>query len=110
MELIEVHFDSETGISVNNFDYFICFHVPRKSIKKLSSNIKGIENYGIYFLLNKKDKSLYIGQSDNIYSRLLQHNRKFKENFTEAYGIREHFRGQLLNQQNELLNKYLFQL
>ena len=87
MELIEVHFDSVTGIRVNNFNYFICFHVPRKSIKKLRSNIKGIENYGIYFLVNKKDKSLYIGQSDNIYSRLLQHNRKFKESFTEAYGI-----------------------
>ena len=51
----------------------IMFHVPRKSLKKLRSNIKGIQIYGIYFLVNKKDKSLYIGQSDNLYSRLLQH-------------------------------------
>ena len=99
MELIAAHFASETGIRVNNLDYFIWFHVPRKSIKKLSSNIKGIENYGFYFLVNKKDKSLYIGQSDNLYSRLLQHNRKFKESLLKH--MESHLK--IINYQKHLL-------
>ncbi|MGL5640040.1 MAG: GIY-YIG nuclease family protein, partial [Mycoplasmoidaceae bacterium] len=45
-----------------------------------------INNYGIYFLVNRREKIVYIGQSDNIYSRLLQHNRK-KITFAEAYAI-----------------------
>ena len=53
----------------------------------LNSAGNGFYVFDIYFLVNRRDKSLYIGQSDNIYSRLLQHNRKFNENFTEAYGI-----------------------
>ncbi|MGL5246306.1 MAG: GIY-YIG nuclease family protein [Mycoplasmoidaceae bacterium] len=86
MELIEVQFDSQTGIRINTFNYCICFHVPRKSIKKLRQNINDVNNYGIYFLVNRRERIVYIGQSDNIYNRLLQHNRK-KITFSEAYAI-----------------------
>jgi hypothetical protein len=51
-----------------------CFEIPRNLIK-FTKDINNIENSGIYFLINEDDNGLYVGQTDNIYNRINEHNR-----------------------------------
>ena len=40
---------------------------------------------GIYAVINKINKKMYIGQSENCYNRWLQHKTKYKTNFSLLY-------------------------
>ena len=57
-----------------NSENLKCFTIPRNLIKHLS-DIEDCSNSGIYFLVNSTEHSLYVGQTDNLASRLADHNR-----------------------------------
>ena len=40
---------------------------------KQSKDRNELNNTGIYFLFNKSEKTIYIGEAENVYQRLLQH-------------------------------------
>ena len=50
-----------------------CFTIPRNLIKNLMT-IEDCNNSGIYFMANNYDKSLYVGQTDNLSNKLTDHN------------------------------------
>ena len=69
-----------TGIIEYGLDewYGISYKIPRNKLKK-ASELKYINNTGIYILLGDDEKTsnriAYIGEAENIYTRLEQHNR-----------------------------------
>lgn len=69
-----------TGIIECGLDewYGISYKIPRNKLKK-ASDLKYINNTGVYILLGDDEKTsnkiAYIGETENIYTRLEQHNR-----------------------------------
>ena len=68
-------------------DWFgISYKIPRNKLKE-ASNIEYINNTGVYILFgddeNTAEKIAYIGEAEDIYNRLLQHN-KHKEFWNEC--------------------------
>ncbi|MGL4183958.1 MAG: GIY-YIG nuclease family protein [Metamycoplasmataceae bacterium] len=57
-----------------NNDNIRFFEIPREIIKDIKEE-KFISNSGVYFLLSEDENSVYIGQTDNIYQRILEHNQ-----------------------------------
>lgn len=79
---------TSTGIIQANLDEWIgvSYKIPRNKIKD-SKDIKNINNTGVYILLGIDESTgenrAYIGEAENIYVRLLQHN-KSKEFWSEC--------------------------
>jgi len=75
-----VDIDQLKGFKIHKFNNrnLSCFEIPRNLIKFIK-NITNIENSGIYFLINEDNNGLYVGQTDNIYNRINDHNRGGKE-------------------------------
>lgn len=71
---------NSTGIIECNLDdwFGISYKIPRNKIKKASS-LKAIKNSGVYILFGEdeetSEKIAYIGEAENVYHRLEQHNR-----------------------------------
>lgn len=69
-----------TGIIQCNLDEWIgvSYKIPRSKMKE-AKDLKGINNTGIYILLGVDEDTgenrAYIGEAENIYIRLLQHNK-----------------------------------
>ncbi len=59
--------------AVSNWDG-IGFKIPKTKIKE-SKDRNELKNTGLYLLFNKNDSngSIYIGETENVYERLLQH-------------------------------------
>lgn len=57
--------------SISNWDG-MGFKIPRTMIRE-SKDRDELNNTGVYFLFNKSEKILYIGEAENIYLRILQH-------------------------------------
>ncbi len=81
--------DNYEGFKIEDLDGLKSFYIPKELVKKIRkiNDIEelGITNSGIYFLIHKKNKTIYIGQTNNIYDRLITHNRD-KEKI-EAQGV-----------------------
>ena len=79
---------TSTGIIQANLDEWIgvSYKIPRNKIKD-SKELKNINNTGVYILLGIDERTgenrAYIGEAENIYVRLLQHN-KSKEFWSEC--------------------------
>lgn len=77
-----------TGIIQCNLDEWIgvSYKIPRSKMKE-AKDLKGINNTGVYILLgvdeNTGENRAYIGEAEDIYVRLLQHN-KSKEFWSEC--------------------------
>lgn len=77
-----------TGIIQANIDEWIgvSYKIPRNKIKE-AKELKNINNTGVYILFGVDEKTgenrAYIGETEDIYIRLLQHN-KSKEFWTEC--------------------------
>lgn len=77
-----------TGIIQGNLDEWIgvSYKIPRSKIKE-AKDLKGINNTGVYILLGVDKETgenrTYIGEAENIYVRLLQHNKN-KEFWSEC--------------------------
>lgn len=61
--------------------------IPRNLIGKVATR-KEVNRPGIYFLIGKENesdeaKSIYVGESENVYERILQHLKDEKKNFLE---------------------------
>lgn len=52
-----------------------CIEIPRNLLKQIS-DIDLINNSGIYFLHDLDSRSLYVGQTDDLLKRFLDHNKK----------------------------------
>ena len=69
-----------TGIIQANLDEWIgvSYKIPRNKIKE-AKELKSINNTGVYILLGIDEKTgenrAYIGEAEDIYTRLLQHNK-----------------------------------
>lgn len=76
-----IYVEKFEGIKIHKLDYksIRCIDVPRNLLKSIvdlgNSELSHISNSGIYFLQNLENQSLYVGQSDNLISRALEHNR-----------------------------------
>lgn len=57
--------------NISNWDG-IGFKIPRTMIKESKDRVE-LNNTGVYFLFNKSEKILYIGEAENVYLRILQH-------------------------------------
>ena len=59
--------------SISNWDG-IGFKIPKTKLRDCKDR-QELKHTGVYFLLNKNDEnpSIYIGESENVYERLLQH-------------------------------------
>lgn len=79
---------SATGIIQCNLDEWIgvSYKIPRSKMKE-AKDLKGINNTGVYILLgideDTGENRAYIGEAEDIYVRLLQHN-KSKEFWSEC--------------------------
>ena len=49
--------------------------------------MKNIHQYYVYILTNKRNGTLYIGMSNDLERRVLEHKRKVIEGFTKKYGL-----------------------
>lgn len=61
--------------------------IPKNLINKVT-NRKEINRPGIYFLIGRENeddevKSIYVGESENVYERIIQHLKDYKKNFLE---------------------------
>lgn len=56
---------------ISNWDG-VCYKIPKTLIKQSKDRVE-LNNTGIYFLFNKSDKTIYIGEAENVYQRILQH-------------------------------------
>lgn len=80
--------DNPTGIIQANVDEWIgvSYKIPRNKIKE-AKELKNIDNSGVYILFGIDEETgenrAYIGEAEDIYSRLLQH-YKLKEFWTEC--------------------------
>ena len=69
-----------TGIVQCNLDEWIgvCYKIPRNRLIE-AKELKNIENTGVYILFGVDEETgenrAYIGEAENIYKRLLQHNK-----------------------------------
>ena len=72
---------TSTGILECSIDewFGICYRIPRNKLKE-AKNLKCINNTGIYILLGENTetggKLAYIGETEKIYKRLVDHNRE----------------------------------
>lgn len=57
--------------NISNWDG-IGFKIPKTMIKESKDRVE-LNNTGVYFLFNKSEKIIYIGEAENIYSRISQH-------------------------------------
>ncbi len=57
--------------NISNWDG-IGIKIPKTMIKE-SKDREELYHTGIYFLFNKSEKTIYIGEAENIYQRILQH-------------------------------------
>lgn len=79
---------TSTGIIQANLDEWIgvSYKIPRNKLKECKE-LKDINNTGVYILIGIDEKTgnnrAYIGEAENIYNRLLQHN-KSKEFWSEC--------------------------
>ncbi|WP_149277222.1 GIY-YIG nuclease family protein [Pareuzebyella sediminis] len=48
---------------------------------------KNIHEYYVYILTNKKNGTLYIGMSNDLQRRVLEHKQKSIDGFTKKYGL-----------------------
>ena len=55
--------------------------------KSKIKNEKGICNYFIYILANKRNGTLYIGMTNNLVKRVYEHKQKLVEGFTKKYFV-----------------------
>ena len=49
---------------------------------------KTIHQYYVYILTSKKNGTLYIGMTNNLETRVLQHKQKINKSFTSKYNVR----------------------
>lgn len=72
-----IYMDNLKGLKLHklNGNNIRCIEIPRNLLKQ-TSDIDLISNSGIYFLHNLESQSLYVGQTDDLLKRLLDHNRK----------------------------------
>ncbi|MGL5591208.1 MAG: DUF4357 domain-containing protein [Mycoplasmoidaceae bacterium] len=83
---IEVIYNTKTDISISYLDNIISFTIPRNQIKLLSvDSYEDIDNYGIYFLVDRKSQNLYIGKTDNLLKRIIEHSKSFEKDFDYIY-------------------------
>lgn len=57
----------------------------QESIKIMSRNV---HEYYVYILSNKRNGTLYVGMTNNLIRRVLQHKDGIIEGFTKKYGIK----------------------
>ncbi|MGL5246440.1 MAG: DUF4357 domain-containing protein [Mycoplasmoidaceae bacterium] len=94
---IEVIYNTKTDISISYLDNIISFTIPRNQIRSLSVEMyEDIDNYGIYFLVDRKTQNLYIGKTDNLLKRIVEHSRTFEEDFYHVYTFT--IKGNLISQ------------
>lgn len=55
-----------------------CLEVPRDLIKFVKDQTN-ITNSSIYFLIDEENNGLYVGQTDNFFKRMNEHNRLFNQ-------------------------------
>ncbi|WP_422861038.1 GIY-YIG nuclease family protein [Flagellimonas sp. S174] len=49
--------------------------------------IKNVHQYYVYILTNKKNGTLYIGMTNDLERRILEHKSKLVDGFTKKYGL-----------------------
>lgn len=71
-----IYMNSLKGLKIHkiNNNNVRCIELPRNLLKQIDE-INLIHNSGIYFLQNSDSQSLYVGQTDDLLKRLLNHNR-----------------------------------
>lgn len=71
-----IYMDDLKGLKLHklNNNNIRCIEIPRNLLKQIS-DINLINNSGIYFLHNLNSQSLYVGQTDDLLRRFLDHNK-----------------------------------
>jgi len=59
----------------------------RESIEIKQQMFKTIHQYYVYILASKKNGTLYIGMTNDLETRVLQHKQKINEGFTSKYNV-----------------------
>ena len=59
----------------------------RESIEINQQMFKTIHQYYVYILASKKNGTLYIGMTNDLETRVLQHKQKINEGFTSKYNV-----------------------
>jgi putative endonuclease len=59
----------------------------RESIEIIHQMFKTIHQYYVYILASKKNGTLYIGMTNDLETRVLQHKQKINEGFTSKYNV-----------------------
>ncbi|MGL4647139.1 MAG: GIY-YIG nuclease family protein [Mycoplasmoidaceae bacterium] len=75
-------FDALEGFRIDELDGLRSFYIPKDQLHKIGKNDfhkkYGLSNAGIYFLIHKNEKKVYVGQTGDLYNRLQQHKRSNK--------------------------------
>lgn len=71
-----IYIDDLKGLKIHklNNNNIRCVEIPRNLLKQIS-DINLINNSGIYFLHNLNSQSLYVGQTEDLLRRFLDHNK-----------------------------------